>query len=291
LRREYRWWAPRYVGSLEQPLSLATRQATQEEWEALFHPQTGLLRRVAAVILSADQLLDLQWMALLPQSVRQVQVVGDLSQSSAPLAVLNRFSQLEVLKLSSTGLSEVSGVQRLVHLKRLDVSGNALEDMTPLGELSALEVLNLSENAQIQLYSLVPLRLQLQELDVSGTFIEEVSILKSFKGLRKLSLRQTHVSDIDDLRGLEHLESADFSDTWMQSVEALAALPRLQSLNLAFTLVSQLLESSSEVKDLDPAVPVFSELHHLILLHTPIPSSQLHLFRKSHPECLVVDSK
>jgi hypothetical protein len=328
MSRSHRFWAFRYIGSFEQPFSLMGREASPEEWEALFEPGTGLLHRVEAVVLSAAQLENLEWMGRLPQTLRKIQVVGDLSQGDSRLAVLRRFSKLEALQLSETSLPDVRELQSLVRLRSLDLSGNNLLDFSPLSGLPTLEVLNVSQNTQVDLASLLPLQFQLKELDVSGTAIERVSVLKSFKQLRKLSLRQTHVAEVEDLAQLDRLEFADFSDTWIHSVEALSALPRLQKLNLSFTLVDRLtvperrsasvhpvlrLQASPQ-KSLAEYAPISSEatsdqdwppkassqpnagvtfpaLSELVLAHTPLSSPQISQFRKSHPECRVIDLK
>lgn len=103
--------------------------------------------------------------------------------ASADLAELDFFSGLTDLNLSSTGISDLSGLTGLTTLKALNLSGNrGITDLSALKDLSTLEA-----------------------LDISGTGVTTADGL-AFKTIKNLMARNLTLSSIS---ALEQLVSAD----------------------------------------------------------------------------------
>lgn len=103
--------------------------------------------------------------------------------ASADLAELDLFSGLTDLNLSSTGISDLSGLTGLTTLKALNLSGNrGLTDLSALKDLSTLET-----------------------LDISGTGVTTADGL-AFKTIENLTANNLTLSSIS---ALEQLVSAD----------------------------------------------------------------------------------
>lgn len=103
--------------------------------------------------------------------------------ASADLAELHFFSGLTDLNLSSTGISDLSGLTGLTKLKVLNLSGNrGITDLSALKDLSTLEA-----------------------LDISGTSVTTADGL-AFKTIENLTARNLTLSSIS---ALEQLVSAD----------------------------------------------------------------------------------
>lgn len=78
------------------------------------------------------------------------------------------------------------------------------------------------------------------ELDLSGSGITEISMLKHLTNLQALGLEGTQVSDIGALSGLTNLQELYLSRTQVSDIGSLSGLTNLQLLNLASTQVSDI---------------------------------------------------
>ncbi len=94
---------------------------------------------------------------------------------------------------------------------------------TPLHDLSAVQTLT-----------------ALQSLDLSGTKVTDLSPLKTLTALRSLHLSGTKVTDLSALQTLTALRSLHFSGTKVADLSPLKTLTELQSLNLSRTKVTDL---------------------------------------------------
>ncbi|XP_029991893.1 leucine-rich repeat-containing protein 61 [Sphaeramia orbicularis] len=89
------------------------------------------------------------------------------------------------LKLRSVGIHDLGCIGECINLERLDLSGNNISNLAPLGSLRLLLVLNLSSN---RISNLEPLRTcdALQNLNVAGNVINSIDSLYCLQSLRKL---------------------------------------------------------------------------------------------------------
>jgi hypothetical protein len=106
---------------------------------------------------------------------------------------LKSLTNLETLSLSGLKLTNIDVISNLTNLKELEMYSTLLDwytditpDITPIKNLSKLEILNLGKNN-----------------------IKDISALKGLKNLKKLSLEQNKIIDITPLKDLNNLEEVD----------------------------------------------------------------------------------
>ena len=130
--------------------------------------------------------------------------------------------------MGDAGLSVVAG---RAELWRLDLSDNALEDISALSGLQALESLDLSGNAVSDLAPLVGLT-QLRRLDLTGNRIDELWPVGGLPKLEVLLLDGNRVADIGALTHLGRLENLGLAGNLVADARPLADLWSLRRLDL-----------------------------------------------------------
>lgn len=117
--------------------------------------------------------------------------------------------------------------------------GSSWDDLTGLGELSDLRVLDLSWTEADDLTPLAWLS-RLEVLDASYTFVSSIAPLGGMKALRHLDLSHTKVANLTPLKDHPALETLLCYHTPVATVEPLAGLPALKKLDLTQTKVTTL---------------------------------------------------
>ncbi|RMG66455.1 MAG: leucine-rich repeat domain-containing protein [Bacteroidetes bacterium] len=172
---------------------------------------------------------------------------------------LERLQAREALDLSGhPDLSDLSPLSVFSELKTLDLSETAARDLTPLRNLTRLEVLKL---AGTQVADLSPLRyaLGLREINLNQSPMADLRPVGHFPRLQRLYLAHTRVEDLAPLAGLTDLRDLDLRHTAVVDLEPLQACTRLEALKVDHTFV----------QTLDPLHGLES-LHTLSCMHTPV---------------------
>ena len=107
------------------------------------------------------------------------------TRTGFPPHYLEDFDEVE---LSLSDINDLDGVQYCIHTVIMDLSGNAIADISQLWGLTSLEELNLSDNR-----------------------IEEIETLSNLRNLRTLNLSNNAIRDITPLFNLNKLEFVDLS--------------------------------------------------------------------------------
>ena len=167
---------------------------------------------------------------------------------------------LEELTARNAGIRDLSGLERAVNLKELDLGFNPLADLQPLADLPALESLNL-DGAVTDLQALASLprvqRLSLRhngiedlwplagltsltELSLGGNRIADLQPLAGLGGLAVLRADRNRIADLWPLASLAGLETLELDANRVQDLQPLAGLTRLRSLALGGNGLSEL---------------------------------------------------
>ncbi len=154
-------------------------------------------------------------------------------------------------ELGDAGLIAVSG---MTDLRRLDLSGNALTDVSALAGLGMLESLDLSGNAISNLAPLAELT-ELRRLDLAGNVIEELWPLAGLPKLEVLLLDGNRVVDIGALTHHGRLENLGLAGNRVADTRPLADLWSLRRLDLG----------GNPARDLSPV----GDLETLVWLRVP----------------------
>ncbi len=123
---------------------------------------------------------------------------------------LEAFTNLESLDLSQNAVSDISPLAGLTKLTVLSLAGNPVTDVAPLAKLTNLKLLILS-NCQSDDYSALANLVNLQVLLLDNSTIRDLSPLAALTILRQLSLANTSVDDLSPLETIyPNLEQKDF---------------------------------------------------------------------------------
>ncbi len=202
--------------------------------------------------LSRDPAARLVWLALtssdpaLPNTMAQGLIDAALQRGDRKLDFFE------------TGISELVGLQGLVHFREIDLDLTNVRDLTPLGTLPNLEVLHLWRTSVTDLRPLSALR-SLQRLNLRQTRVSDLTPLAALNNLQYLGVAETGVSDLTPLAALSNLQRLVLTDTRVADLKPLGALNNLESLDLGGT----------DVTDLPPLAPL-SKLKYLSLGGTKV---------------------
>ena len=170
---------------------------------------------------------------------------------------------LEELTARNAGIRDLSGLERAVRLKALDLGFNPLADLRPLAALPALESLNL-DGATTDLQSLASLP-RLQRLSLRSNGIEDLWPLAGLTSLTELSLGGNRIADLRPLAGLGSLAVLRLDRNRIADVWPLASLAGLEALELEANRVQDLrpLAGLGRLRALELGGNGLSELHAL----------------------------
>lgn len=104
-------------------------------------------------------------------------------------------------ELSQSGINDLDGVQYCIHAITMDLSGNAINDISLLWGLKLLEELDLSDNRIEELETLVNLH-NIKNLNLSNNPVKDISSLFNMNKLEYVDLTHTKVS-ASQIRELE----------------------------------------------------------------------------------------
>ena len=113
---------------------------------------------------------------------------------------------------------------RMTDLKKLDVGGSNIVDLTPLSALRNLKILKCNNTTITDLDPVGSLTL-LEELDITATSVKSLEVLSSMISLKRLIIDGTYVDSLDAVNGLESLEFLSCEGTQVDTglIEAFAS--------------------------------------------------------------------
>ena len=107
---------------------------------------------------------------------------------------LEHLTDLQKLDLNNNKIKEIKGLEHLTNLKRLDLWENQIEEIKGLEHLTSLQRLDLRYNKIEEISGLEHLT-NLRELDLSYNMIEEISGLEHLTNLQRLDLRGNPIKE------------------------------------------------------------------------------------------------
>ena len=145
----------------------------------------------------------------------------------SPLSGLTNLRRLDLGGNSISDLSVLSGaISRLTRLERLDLDNNSISDVSPLSGLTNLRQLWLFRNSISDLSPLSGLT-NLERLILFSNNISDISALSGLIRLERLDLDNNSISDVSSLSGLPNLEWLWLSGNSISDVSSLSSLPNL----------------------------------------------------------------
>ncbi len=177
--------------------------------------------------------------------------ITDTSVSSDELAVIGALPKLERLTLSRCGLTTASGLKTAAGLRYLDLSGNAIRNISALSAMRTLQEASLQNNALTDLSCFSGIT-SLTRLNVSGNTLTDISPLAGATGLTWLDASSNQIADVSALGSLTGLTELYLQRNALTSVEALASCSALQVLQIDGNTLSDIsaLKSLKSLKSL-----------------------------------------
>ena len=165
--------------------------------------------------------------------------IGGAEITQADMLVLTSLTVKAPRRDRGTYVYDLTGIEFATNLTELNlVHIIETQDLSPLGGLTNLKKLNISENSILDLSGLRGLT-NLTELDISSTTRPlNILPLRGLTNLKKLTLNDNKISDVSSLAGLKNLTELDLGRNEISDVSPLAGLRNLTKLDLAYNAIS-----------------------------------------------------
>ena len=146
---------------------------------------------------------------------------------------LRHLLYLESLSLTDRQISDLSFLEGMTHLKKLDLSGCAIAaDMSVLKTLPALEELDL-HGCSISSLAFLEGAPSLKKLDLSRNAVGNLTVLATIPTLQTLDLSDNAVSDLSPLADLTELTSLDVSENVLTTIAPIRNCVKLSYLDVS----------------------------------------------------------
>ncbi|KAM6220865.1 leucine-rich repeat and guanylate kinase domain-containing protein-like [Rhynchocyon petersi] len=155
------------------------------------------------------------------------------------------------LTLSGCDLIDISILCGYVHLEKLDLSVNKIEDVSCVSYMPYLLEVNASKNKLTTSFNFKPPN-NLKKADFSCNQISEMSDLSAYQALTKLILDSNEIEEIKGLEGCSNLTHLSLAQNKITTVSGLSALP-IKILCLRSNQIEKItgLEDLKALQDLD----------------------------------------
>ncbi|MFO8042956.1 MAG: CotH kinase family protein [Alkalispirochaeta sp.] len=245
-------------------LERAVRNALQVEDGRIYLADIEQITHLDGARFEIRDLSDIQLLS----NVRSLDLSGNPIESLRPL---NDLERLEDLRLADTDLEstdqlqlthgsgspslvaldlqnnrelrDIQSLRQLSTLRELSLRNTAVDNLSAIGELTALRALDLRETPLAEV-DLTPLRrlTALERLNLRETGVRDVAVLHDLAGLRYLNLHSNAgIESLEPLRGLRRLQTLILRNVPVgDAAEVLSGMRRLQRVNLRNTGISDL---------------------------------------------------
>ncbi len=197
--------------------------------------------RIEYLYLSSDVSIENLWdLFPIAHNLRKL----DLSCDINSLDGIEKFSQLVELDLSYTSIApDLKALEKLEHLRHLNISGIELQNTSILGELQQLESLNISSNEFTHVLGLEGMKF-LKKLSIQSSVLKNTDHICQIDSLTHLNLRQsdmlTKLDGLEKFKNLRELVLYECDISNSSELSKLQLLPKLELLDLSFTPLTSL---------------------------------------------------
>ena len=170
--------------------------------------------------------------SIVDENLRRV-LLAALGKPSDGEFTVEELASLNRLTARYAGIEALGGLEAATGIRELDLDGNSVEDLAPLGHLGSLRTLRLADNGLVDVSGLEPL-VGLESLRLSGNKPDDLSPLSGMSNLRLLEIQSADIADVSPLAGLAKLASLNLAWNSVVDLSPLAGLTNLSVLNLNF---------------------------------------------------------
>ncbi|CAL6002056.1 leucine-rich_repeat domain-containing protein [Hexamita inflata] len=152
---------------------------------------------------------------------------------------LQHSPKLQRLYLSRTETTDLRSIPpQPFGLKELYLSSNSITEISYISNFIDLQILDLSNNKQLQNIGPLQFCTQLTKLDISETNVSDIWPLQFLKNLKSLQIAKTQVVDLHPLQHLNKLEIIFAPYSCIIDVSPLSKLTQLYSLDFSFNKIN-----------------------------------------------------
>ena len=167
----------------------------------------------------------------IPDAKLRAAIEAALGKASAAPITQAEMATLDTIIAFGKGISDLTGLESAVNLKRLWLNVNKIEDISPVSGLTSLTDLGLGTNNITDIPPLVGL-INLRWLNLADNNITDVSGLVDLTKLTDILLEGNNITDISPLSGLTNLESLEAKANKIMDISGLVGLTNLRGLSL-----------------------------------------------------------
>ena len=204
----------------------------------------ALLTQLRKLTISGRDLDDLSFLTGMTHLEELTITDCSISDSPEQIAAL---PALQKLTISGTTLSTIADLEKAQNLTFLDLSRNAIGDLTPLTGMKNLETLLLDNNAisDITPLSTMP---QLTRVSLSHNIISSMAPLASCPNLTEVTLAYNMIDAVTAVDQLPELKLLDLSSNQLSDPGKLSECPSLERLYLSGNTLTDLSSLSTLTK-------------------------------------------
>lgn len=171
-------------------------------------------------------------------------VLTDVVVSKNLLDEIAKLPNLTSLTLQNCGLSGISALTNATKIITLDLSSNAIQDITALNHMKNLQEARLNHNAITTAETLATLP-SLKTLDISFNNLTSLSPLSASDSLTWLNASDNVIEETGNLGEIKTLTYLSLENNNLTSVSSIAACTSLSELNIAGNSISNISKLSS----------------------------------------------
>jgi internalin A len=176
------------------------------------------------------------------------------------ISQINGLKNLEKLDLQDNKILYIDALSKLKKLEHLSIYSNDIYNNTPLCKLIKLKSIDISYN---RIYDLTPFAnlVNLVQLRVRKNEIEDFTSIEKLTSLRSLDISYNHIDNIDFVKDMHQLENFQCFVNKIKSIKPLFKLEKLKLLNTRSNLFP--IEELDELKKINKLVD-FSKTEYFI---------------------------
>lgn len=154
---------------------------------------------------------------------------------------VTRNADITRLSCKRRSVYDLTPLSEFKKLEFLELTGNKIEVVSPLGGLTALKELTLDGNNHLRTLAGLEGLKSLEDLSVRVTDLDDITALSTLSSLKKLNISTNKITDISALEGLTNLVTVQLDENRnLSDISALANKPALNAVTLHLTQVNDL---------------------------------------------------
>ncbi len=169
-----------------------------------------------------------------PDSNLRAAIAEALGKSANAPITAEEMGTLSELRALNRGIQDLTGLQFATNLNNLDLRGNQINDISPVGGLINLRVLVLRGSPLSDIFPVRNLT-NLDRLELPKTMVLDLSPVRGLVNLKTLYLWDTNISDLSPLARLINLETLHINNTNVSDLSPLAGLINLKNIHTCGT--------------------------------------------------------